>query len=84
MRVSILILGLVIFFLGFLMLILFAIIPRYTVTLYPLSGYLGICLTTVSLFLIYKGIFSQGQKRSPSVSSEDQLEEWESEEIVMY
>lgn len=91
MKIELLITGVILFLFGLTLLLAFAIVPDYVVTLYPMSGYLGLGITLIGFILLYKGIFSPSLHQYKVVKSGsgtvgesadlESLEEWGSEDI---
>ncbi|HEB37386.1 MAG TPA: hypothetical protein ENI14_01825 [Thermoplasmatales archaeon] len=94
MRIDMLLVGLILFSLGIVSLLAFTMLSNYIITLYPISGYLGLGMIVISFPLLYKGIFSIPPYRYEIVSPSSDLredpqdletfEEWEGEETVFY
>ncbi|HDD56888.1 MAG TPA: hypothetical protein ENF43_00010 [Thermoplasmatales archaeon] len=59
MRLSIFLLGLLLFIIGTALLLSFTLLSNYIATFYPVSGYLGIGVILVGFALLYKGIFAK-------------------------
>lgn len=85
------VLGLILFLFGMGLLFIFDLLSGYIITLYPISGYLGLAVVLISFVLLYVGICSKSSRQEATPTAPcstdnhtEDFEEWEGEDTFLY